>query len=75
MVIVPITGYLSIVGHGASPQWFGLTLPFPDITATIKQLGNTHALLAFCLIGLVGLHLLAFIKHRLVGKINLLQRM
>lgn len=75
MVIVPITGYLAIVGNGASPQWFGLTLPFPDMTATIKQLSNTHALLAFCLIGLVGLHLLAFVKHRLVGKINLLQRM
>ncbi len=75
MIIVPISGYLALVGDGASPQWFNFPLPFPAVTTTIKQLGNAHALLAFCFIGLVGLHLLAFVKHRLVGKINLLQRM
>lgn len=75
MVIVPITGYLTLIAHRGIPKWFGLTLPYPVVTATLKELGHTHALLAFCLIGLVSLHLLAFAKHRLIGKINLLERM
>ena len=58
--------------------WFGV-LPLPDLVAPNKELAETikeiHAVAAFALIGLVGLHVAAVVKHQLIDKDGLLDRM
>lgn len=66
MVAVPLSGYLMSNSYGFPVHLFGIEMPF--LITTNPALGNlfaeAHELLAYTLIALVVLHILAVIKHR-----------
>ncbi len=78
LLIMPLTGYLMSTFKGYPVSFFGwLTLP------KLVALNEPYALLAkqihevtsFLLLGLVGLHILAALKHHVVDKDAVLRRM
>ena len=76
--VVPLAGWAYSSAKGYPIVWFGV-LPLPDLIAPNKELADTikevHAVAAFALIGLVGLHVAAVVKHQLIDKDGLLDRM
>ncbi len=66
MIMVPLTGYLMSNFGGHMVKLFSIAMP--SIVATNKIFGanfySAHVILAYSLIGLIVLHLLAVIKHR-----------
>lgn len=76
--VVPLAGWAYSSAKGFPIVWFGV-LPLPDLMAPNKELADTikeiHGAAAFALIGLVGLHVAAAIKHQLIDKDGLLDRM
>ncbi|MBU6504341.1 MAG: cytochrome b [Betaproteobacteria bacterium] len=78
MVIVPILGWLHSSAAGVSVVYFNL-ITLPDLVGKDKALshlfGELHENGAWALVGLVGLHVAAALKHQLVDKDNLLARM
>lgn len=74
MFALPITG-LSLAGAHAKD---GMTMllggiPFPAIN--LGPVGEAHSLLAWGMIGLLGLHIAAALKHRLMDGPNVARRM
>lgn len=76
--IVPLAGWAYSSAKGFPIVLFGI-LPLPDLMAPNKELAGLikeiHAVAAFSLIGLVALHVAAVIKHQVVDKDGLLDRM
>ena len=75
---VPLAGWAHSSASGVHIVWFG-ALPLPDLVAPDKALAATlktlHAVLAYTLASLVALHVAAVIKHQLVDRDGLLDRM
>jgi cytochrome b561 len=63
---------------GYTTVWFGV-LPLPDLLEKnhdlAKALEEVHEILAFIIIGLVGLHAAAAIKHHFIDRDDVLARM
>ncbi|HET8693394.1 MAG TPA: cytochrome b [Aquabacterium sp.] len=76
--VVPLAGWAYSSAKGYQIVWFGV-LPLPDLVAPNKALAEVfmelHELAAYSLIGLVGLHVAAVVKHQWVDKDGLLNRM
>ncbi len=66
MLIVPLSGYLMSNSYGFEVKFFGILLPF--ITSididNAKIFHDIHEISAFTLAGLIGIHIIAVIKHR-----------
>ena len=77
-LVVPLAGWAYSSAKGFPVVWFGV-LPLPDLVAKDEALASlfkgVHALSAFALIGLAGLHIAAALKHQLVDRDGLLGRM
>jgi cytochrome b561 len=75
---VPLAGWAYSSAAGFPVVWFGV-LPLPDFVPVSKPLAETlkeaHELLAWALAALVVLHVAGAVKHRLIDKDGLLQRM
>ena len=75
--IVPLVGWAYSSAAGFPVVVFGV-LPLPDFVTADKALAELikpwHEISAFALAGLVGLHVLAALKHQFVDKHALLQR-
>jgi cytochrome b561 len=75
---VPLLGWAYSSAKGFPIVWFGV-LPLPDLVAPNKELAEVleeaHGLAAWGLIGLVGLHVAAALKHQFIDKDGLLERM
>ncbi len=75
---VPLLGWAYSSAKGFPIVWFGV-LPLPDFVAPNPELAEllkpAHALAAWSLIGLVGLHVAAALKHQFIDKDGLLERM
>ncbi|TAK96600.1 MAG: cytochrome b [Aquabacterium sp.] len=75
---VPLLGWAYSSAKGYPIVWFGV-LPLPDLVAPNKELAEVlieaHGAAAFGLIGLVGLHVAAALKHQFIDKDGLLDRM
>jgi len=78
VLVLPITGYLVSTSSGSAvPLAFGVELP------ALVQVGNTlrdalmqaHVVIAYGLLGLVGVHAFAALKHQFHDGGNTLQRM
>ena len=74
MLALPITGLMIISDRAKN----GMTtllggIPFPVIPVPIPD--EIHGLLAWGLIGLLGLHILAALKHHFFDKDDILARM
>lgn len=75
---VPLSGWLMSSAKGFQTVLFGV-LPIPDLLAKNPPLGaaleETHHLLAWMFLGLIGLHIAAAFKHLLVNRDGVFARM
>jgi cytochrome b561 len=78
MFAMPLTGWMMSSASGIPVSFFGLFV-LPDLISPNKQLmeilAETHEILAFILIGMISLHLLAALKHHFINKDNTLRKM
>jgi cytochrome b561 len=63
LILLPLSGLAAVSKGGAMTKLLG-GLEFP--TVPIPVLGETHEVLAFAMIGLLGLHVLAALKNQFV---------
>jgi cytochrome b561 len=78
MLVVPLVGWLQSSAAGIQVVWFGvLSLPMPLARdkALAELLMETHAVLSFTLLAIVGLHAAAAIKHHVFDRDDVLTRM
>ncbi len=79
LIAMPLVGWVMSVLSNHTPTFFGLfDLPIPGLTpnsALADQFFLAHQIIAFMLIGLISLHILAAVKHAVVDKDKILQRM
>ncbi|WP_341677421.1 cytochrome b [Niveibacterium sp. SC-1] len=78
MFAVPMIGWLFSSAAGRQVIWFNL-IPLPDLVAKNEGLADilheTHAVLAWTLMTVVVLHLLAALKHHFISRDAVLARM
>lgn len=78
IIAMPMSGWLMSSAKGFPVVWFGV-LPLPDLVEKNHDLGEllekVHEVLAFALIGLLVLHVLAALKHHVIDRDNVLSRM
>ena len=76
--IVPLMGWAYSSAAGFPIVWFG-QIPLPDLLPVNKEFAELikplHEISAFALVGLAGLHIAAALKHQLIDRDGLLQRM
>ncbi|MFC5497621.1 cytochrome b [Caenimonas terrae] len=77
MVVMPVTGYLGSAYSKAGVRFFGLPLPAwaTPARATAHQLFEIHSITVWVLVGLVALHAAGGLKHLLVDRDGVFQRM
>ncbi len=79
LIVMPLSGWLMSSAAGKPPTFFNLfAMPMPGVVGndTLKHLGGTlHEVFAWAIIAIVGLHILAALKHHFVEKDNILLRM
>ena len=78
MVLLPVTGYLISTSEGAGIDMFGLfDVPaLVDVTAATRDLAiDIHFYVAYGGIALVGMHIIAVLKHHFVDRGSTLRRM
>ena len=77
MFLMPLTGYLGAAFSGDGVSYFGL--PLPDWAspndAWKERFFGLHSIIAWTLVGLVGLHVLGALKHLLIDKDGVFWRM
>jgi cytochrome b561 len=75
---MPLSGWMMSSAENYPVSWFGL-LQLPDLVAPSESLGDVlhdiHEVLAGTLLFLVGLHVLAALKHQFIDRDGLLMRM
>ena len=78
MLVIPITGWLFSSASGFPVVYLGL-LQLPDLVHKNKELAalfqTCHAVLNYTMFAVVGLHVLAAVKHHLVDRDTVLHRM
>jgi cytochrome b561 len=77
MVLVPLTGYLGASYSKAGVIFFGLPTPrwFPVDEAIAEQVFDIHSALVWIFVALVAIHVLGALKHLLVDKDGVFERM
>lgn len=77
LIAMPISGWVMSVAAGYSPKLFGiaLSLPLSKNEGLSHAAQKTHDTLAFIIIGLITVHILAAFYHYFIKKDNILQRM
>ncbi len=77
LITVPMAGIALRFahGHGIDFGLFSLPAPWTASQTTARLIGNIHALAAYTLLGLAGLHILAALYHHYVRADGVLQRM
>jgi cytochrome b561 len=79
MILMPLSGYLMSNSFGYPVNLF--SIPLPNLISVNPELGKffaeSHELLAFILIGVLTIHIIAVIKHRFfdLKEHNILKRM
>jgi cytochrome b561 len=78
LISLPLTGYLHRVAGDHPVSFFGW-FTWPVLAGKSESLrvltGKVHLFLAFTLMGLLGLHFMAVIKHVFINRDGLLKRM
>lgn len=77
MLIMPITGFIGASFSKYGVNFFGVELPnwVNQRHAVSEQFFEVHAVVAWILVGLVALHILAAMKHLVINRDNVFQRM
>jgi cytochrome b561 len=78
LLVTPLAGWLMSSAGGFQTVYLGV-LPLPNLLAKNPPLGEAleavHATLAWMLLGLVGLHVAAALKHHFIDRDDVLSRM
>jgi len=78
LVCIPLSGWLMSSAYGVPVVYFGL-IQLPDLVAKHKELGDVlkqlHKALAFTMLALVALHVIAALKHHMMDRDDVLHRM
>jgi cytochrome b561 len=78
LFLIPLSGWLMSSAKGFQTMWFGV-LPLPDLVGKDKALGDllqqVHELLNFTLLGVLGGHIGAALKHHFIERDDILARM
>ncbi len=78
LFVIMISGYLISTADGRGIEWFGL-FEIPSFGEFIDQqedvAGDIHKWGAYIILGLVGVHVVAALKHHFINKDNTLKRM
>lgn len=78
MIAVPLSGWLMSSAKGFQTVYFGV-MPLPDLVQKNKELGDLlqtlHFSLNLCLAASVVVHVAAVVKHRLLDRDDVFQRM
>jgi len=78
ILLMPLSGWIFSTAGGKPPHLYGLSLTMPGIpiSPTIKAFfKESHKVMAWILIALVSVHILAALKHWLWDKDGIMQRM
>lgn len=77
MVLMPLTGYLGAAFGGEAMSYFGVPLPaWVTKNEGLKEpLFTAHSIIAWALVGMIVLHVLAAFKHLVINKDTLFRRM
>lgn len=78
LILMPIDGWVMSVASGYAPSYFGfftLNLPIQQNKTLTNFTAQTHAFLAWTLLVLISIHILAALKHYFYNKDTILQRM
>lgn len=78
LMVLPVLGWINANARGWTVKLFG-AIPLPSLVAADspwgREMGDVHQIVAWVLLGAVGLHVLGALYHRLILKDSLLQRM
>ncbi|BBH12668.1 MULTISPECIES: cytochrome b [Chromobacterium] len=78
MLAMPLVGWLMSSAKGYPVVWFNL-VQLPDLVEKNEALGHvlgwSHALMAYAIVAIVGLHALAALKHHFIDRDATLARM
>lgn len=77
LIAMPLAGWVMASAAGKPPKLLGyaLSLPISQSKTLAKQAGIIHSWLAYLIIFMVCLHILAALKHHFINKDNILRRM
>lgn len=78
LIGMPLSGWLGSTAGGKPPVFNGFAIPMPGIHANKSLAGlsfEIHEVLAVVLLVLIGLHILAALKHHFIDKDSILIRM
>jgi len=77
MILMPLTGYLGSSFSGEGVAFFGLPLPGWASKNEIwsERLFTAHSIIAWIFVVFIGMHALAALKHLLIDKDGVFQRM
>ena len=77
LLAIPITGGLMSAAHGDPVSWFGVQLPslVSKGAAIGRPAHEAHEVLGYVMLVVVGLHVLAALKHHFVARNDVLRRM
>ncbi len=77
ILLQPLSGYLASAFSSSAVQFFGITLPQWgwDDKPLRSFFGEMHGIVATALVALIALHVLAALKHLLVNRDQVFQRM
>ncbi len=77
-LVLPLLGWANASARGWTVHWAGLaTLPAlaAQGAAWAREAGDVHQVVAYGLLGLIGLHILAALQHQILLRDGLLHRM
>jgi cytochrome b561 len=78
LVCIPISGWLMSSAYGVRVVYFGV-VQLPDLVGKNKELADSlkalHEILAFTMLSLVAVHVVAALKHHLLDRDAVLSRM
>ena len=77
MIVMPIVGIAGALFSKNGITFFGLTMPrlFPPDHAVAEIFFSVHSVVAWGLVGLIAVHVLDALKHILINKDRVFQRM
>jgi len=78
IILMPLSGWIMATAAGKPPAILGFALPMPFIPQShgLKEFfGQTHSVLAWIILAFVSIHALGAIKHWIIDKDGIMQRM
>lgn len=78
LIAMPLTGWIFSTANNHAPKLFALSMPLPFVhynKSLSAYFEDIHSVLAWTLLALIALHVLAALKHYFVNKDGIMERM